>query len=108
MPDSLAGWVAYVREKLLFVKFYPVSPGGNYAVGDRTFSTQSHRATRARRKLRLSGALAIDPAVQASQRRSGCEEASEAGPGESLWRLRIEARVNVVELETCNLETRPR
>jgi hypothetical protein len=34
--DSLAGWIAYVRDKLLFIKYFPVSPGGNYADGGNT------------------------------------------------------------------------
>lgn len=31
--DSDAGWIAYVRGKLLFVKYFPYSPAGNYSDG---------------------------------------------------------------------------
>ena len=34
--DSLSGWIAYARDNLLFIKFFPVSPGGNYADGGNT------------------------------------------------------------------------
>lgn len=31
--DSDGGWIAYVREKQLFVKYFPYTPGGNYSDG---------------------------------------------------------------------------
>jgi hypothetical protein len=34
--DSDAGWVAYARGTLLFVKYFPVTPGGNYTDGGNT------------------------------------------------------------------------
>ena len=34
--DSDAGWIAYVRGKLLFVKYFPVVAGGNYTDGGNT------------------------------------------------------------------------
>ena len=34
--DSDAGWIAYVRGKVMFVKFFPVFPKGNYSDGGNT------------------------------------------------------------------------
>ena len=34
--DSDAGWIAYARERLLFVKYFPVFPEGNYSDGGNT------------------------------------------------------------------------
>ncbi len=31
--DSTAGWIAYARGRLLFVKYFPHTPGGNYSDG---------------------------------------------------------------------------
>ena len=34
--DSAAGWIAYVRGRLLFIKYFPVSPEGPYTDGGNT------------------------------------------------------------------------
>lgn len=34
--DSDAGWIAYTRGRILFVKYFPVFPGGNYSDGGNT------------------------------------------------------------------------
>jgi hypothetical protein len=34
--DSDAGWIAYAREKMLFVKYFPVFPKANYSDGGNT------------------------------------------------------------------------
>ena len=34
--DSDAGWIAYIRGKLLFIKYFPVTAGGNYSDGGNT------------------------------------------------------------------------
>lgn len=34
--DSDAGWIAYARGKLLFIKYFPVTAGGNYSDGGNT------------------------------------------------------------------------
>ena len=34
--DSDAGWIAYTRGKILFVKYFPVFPGANYSDGGNT------------------------------------------------------------------------
>jgi hypothetical protein len=34
--DSDAGWIAYVRGRMLYVKYFPVHPGGNYSDGGNT------------------------------------------------------------------------
>lgn len=34
--DSMAGWIAYARGKLLFVKYFPCFARGNYSDGDNT------------------------------------------------------------------------
>ena len=34
--DSRAGWVAYVRGKVMLVKFFPVYPGATYSDGGNT------------------------------------------------------------------------
>lgn len=36
--DSMAGWVAYVRGNLLFVKYFPITDDGDYADGGNTLS----------------------------------------------------------------------
>jgi hypothetical protein len=36
--DVADGWVAYARDRLLFVKYFPVTPGGDYADGGNTLT----------------------------------------------------------------------
>ncbi|MGB0580136.1 MAG: hypothetical protein ACPGVU_10585 [Limisphaerales bacterium] len=36
--DSVAGWIAYVRGNLLFVKYFPITRDGDYADGGNTLS----------------------------------------------------------------------
>lgn len=43
--DSDAGWVAYAKGKLLFVKRFPVTPGGNYSDGGNTIMISFEQQT---------------------------------------------------------------